>query len=534
MSSLSQLPLTRVDGLTLIGGSALIVYFVFKRVEPAVVSVWTGLLGLLPASLSYVYHLMVVPRATMLQSVAVTFALFYFTLLLAILFYRLSPFHPLSGYPGPRVCKASKIRFALKARTGHQHLYLQCLHDTYGDIVRIGPNEISIRDAAAIHPLMGTTGVPKGQNWDGRVLHNPVRSMIAIRDSAEHVQRRRPWSRAFSSSKMKEYEPIIARRTSEFVDAILEKKGTFDFAKMISYFTFDFMSDMAFGGGSDMMKNEDKEGLWKILDSGLERTIILDHLPWLAHLVKLIPGAAKDVKLYRALGVKKASERQQSGSKINDLFYYLSNDDKCEKVTPPHAVTVADGILAMVAGADTSSTALSNLIYCILRHPPTYQRLQEEIDEFYPAGESTFDTKYLKEMHYLDAVINETLRLYPPVPSGSQRTTTEETGGKLIGDHYIPIHTQVRVHTWSLHRDSRNFSPVPESFWPERWLVAEQIMPAPLGSSPFTHNMNAFIPFSYGPANCVGKNLAILEMKMLKHGPHHRLCPTVMWIAIGC
>ncbi|KAI0682135.1 cytochrome P450, partial [Cerioporus squamosus] len=60
---------------------------------------------------------------------------------------------------------------------------------------------------------------------------------------------------------------------------------------------------------------------------------------------------------------------------------------------------------------------------------------------------------------------------------------------------------------WCLHRDPRNFS-FPLSFWPERWLIAEKPSKAD-----FVHNDGACIPFSYGPMNCAGKGLAMLEMR---------------------
>lgn len=63
-----------------------------------------------------------------------------------------------------------------------------------------------------------------------------------------------------------------------------------------------------------------------------------------------------------------------------------------------------------------------------------------------------------------------------------------------------------------MHRDARNFSN-PSMFWPDRWLIAEGFAPPP--PSQFIHNPNAFIPFSFGPSNCVGKNLALLEMRMV-------------------
>jgi len=120
---------------------------------------------------------------------------------------------------------------------------------------------------------------------------------------------------------------------------------------------------------------------------------------------------------------------------------------------------------------------------------------------------------------------NESMRLQPAVPSGSPRAVLPGSTGRVIGTHYIPTGTQVFVHTYSLHRDGRYFFPHPESFWPDRWLPeTDRQFPLNLfGPNPSPSSINAsaildhtaFIPFSFGPANCVGKNLAILEMRMI-------------------
>ena len=68
-----------------------------------------------------------------------------------------------------------------------------------------------------------------------------------------------------------------------------------------------------------------------------------------------------------------------------------------------------------------------------------------------------------------------------------------------------------RVHFWSLQRDSRYFS-YADTWYPERWLIAEGLQES---KDPLVHNLDAFIPFSFGPANCVGKNLALTEMRMV-------------------
>lgn len=91
---------------------------------------------------------------------------------------------------------------------------------------------------------------------------------------------------------------------------------------------------------------------------------------------------------------------------------------------------------------------------------------------------------------------------------------------------FMPEGTNVFVHTYSLHRDPHYFSPVPEEFWPDRWLSADERVypPTIFGTGDFGSkekqpevilNPAAFIPFSFGPAVCVGKNLALQEMSMM-------------------
>lgn len=106
-----------------------------------------------------------------------------------------------------------------------------------------------------------------------------------------------------------------------------------------------------------------------------------------------------------------------------------------------------------------------------------------------------------------------------------------------VPSRYLPPGTAYSMPPWCIQRDSRNFS-FPLSFWPERWLIASgqlRLEDARLPPSPspglasyledpslykslgqkfkFVHNEVAFIPFSYGPMNCAGKGLAMLEMR---------------------
>ena len=80
----------------------------------------------------------------------------------------------------------------------------------------------------------------------------------------------------------------------------------------------------------------------------------------------------------------------------------------------------------------------------------------------------------------------------------------------LMGS-YIPEGTATKFHFWTIQRDARNFSH-PDTFWPERWLIAEGLEPA---TEKLAHNVNAFVPFSFGPYSCVGKTVALQEMRTI-------------------
>ncbi|CAL1706398.1 unnamed protein product [Somion occarium] len=496
------------DTLFTVAALSLTTHYIYNRWEPANVTFQFFLLAVVP----FVLSIFVATHVSVFAAVPLTFLTYYATLCTSVGLYRLSPLHPLARYPGPIPNKISQFWMINVAMKGKRHVYIQRLHEKYGDIVRIGPNEVSIRDASAINPLMGTTGWPKGPNlfgvrWMGP---EPMDAMIMVRNPVEHHRRRRPWNRAFSTAALKEYEPLVAKRVNQLVGKIASDKGVVDIAKFIGYFTYDFMGDMAFGGWYEMLRDGDADGRWKAMEDSLRATLFFEHIPWVTYWVQKLGIASGAVKKQRAFSLARADERYQQGSKTKDLFYYLNNDDGAEPEPPAKEQVVSDGNLAIIAGSDTTASVLSNIVYYLLLEPTTYKRLQQEVDLYYPPGEDATNTKNHTKMVFLEAVINEALRLLPAVPSGSQRAASPGSGGKAIGPYYLPEGTHARVHFYSVQRDPRNFSPHPESFWPDRWIVAEGDMPAP---KDFKHNPTAFTPFSFGPYNCVGKNLALQEMR---------------------
>ncbi|EKM51676.1 uncharacterized protein PHACADRAFT_212308 [Phanerochaete carnosa HHB-10118-sp] len=478
------------DAIAIVVFSALGAHAIFKRWEPLCIPIVSSLLFFAPAAVStlLVSHFGV-PRGLVLG-----FSIYFTTLLSSIVIYRISPFHPLARYPGPLLAKVTKFYHVAKVYSGKQQRYAKQMHETYGDIVRTGPNEVIIRDASCITPLLGSQGFPKGPMYEGRHLWPKVPSLIGLRDPKEHQRRRRPWNRAFNTASLKDFNPIIQHRHG------------------LDIFTYDFMGDLVYGGWTEMLREGgDHNGLWKVLKSGIKASFVYEHMPWLSYYGKMLPGGVDAIKKMHAMAFSQTEKRYASGSTSRDLFYFLGNEDGAEKVDPPRSLVISDGLLALIAGADTTSTVLASTFYCILRNPEAYKRLQAEVDKFYPPGEDSLDPRHLPEMQYLEAILMETLRLFPAVPSGSQRAPEIGTGGKAIGPYYIPEGTQTRVSFLGVHRDPRNFTH-PDMFWPDRWLIAEGLQ---THKEEIVHNPNAWVPFSFGPSNCVGKNLAMQEMRIL-------------------
>jgi len=283
--------------------------------------------------------------------------------------------------------------------------------------------------------------------------------------------------------------------------------GAVNLAEWVSYFTFDFMGDMAFGGGFEMLRDGgDKQGLWTMVEEASRTMSMLSNIPWFAPILYKMPMATRWLKGLQKFGAACAAKRVQTGSQVKDLWYHLMDETGMEKQKPSMAEVVADGALSIVAGSDTTATAISCCVWFILSNREIYSRVQTEVDSVYPDGESLLDTSRHPELRFLTACLNETLRLCPPVPTNGPRQVSSG-GGKLIAGCFIPKHTQIFIPPYSLHRSAENFFPSPEKFDPDRWLRRP--------NSDEVLNVAAFIPFSYGAANCVGKPLAWREMLMV-------------------
>ena len=146
------------------------------------------------------------------------------------------------------------------------------------------------------------------------------------------------------------------------------------------------------------------------------------------------------------------------------------------------------------------------MVYFVLREPKVHQRLRTEIDQHWDGVAPLEGASLGYETYpYLNAIINETMRVVPPGPNGFQRYTNK--GGHEVDGVFVPENTALSSNTIVLHHDSNSWTK-PLGFIPERWLESER-------DPSWNHDTRAFVPFTIGTFSCVGKSLALLELRML-------------------
>eukprot|EP01133_Synstelium_polycarpum_P012898 gene12898-15151_t len=151
------------------------------------------------------------------------------------------------------------------------------------------------------------------------------------------------------------------------------------------------------------------------------------------------------------------------------------------------------GLDMMVAGSDTSAGTLNWFIQLMVNNPESQEKVYSELESVVGKG-MTVTTQHRNQTPYLNACIKEVMRKVPIAPLGLPRVAQESM---MIGDIFVPKGTQVMHNLYALHHD-KSYWVEPERFVPERFLT--------------NNHTDYFIPFSVGPRNCVGLNLANDEL----------------------
>ena len=345
---------------------------------------------------------------------------------------------------------------------------------------------------------------------------------MTMSDDDNHARQRRALSHSFSTVALVEQEGIIngyVTMLMECLDRIATEKETFNMVNYLNFTTFDIIGDLAFGDPFGCLRTGEFSDwvslIYETVKVGAFEQATRRFAPVGSFtqrmLLNLIPNhvrqrrrnhlAFSKEKVLRRLNEKKDTEHR-------DFIYYILRQKEKKGYDLHENEIILNGALFIVAGSETTANLLSGLIARLMWNRDKYDKLCAEIrSNFKEEKEITYEAT--SKLPYLNACIEEGLRIHPPVPTGLLRTVPK--GGDFIDGAFVAEGTSVAVSSWAAAHNPANFVEC-DSFIPERYLEPGQEGYNPKYSTDLKKGAQ---PFSLGPRGCIGRHLSYLEMRLI-------------------
>ncbi|KAF5007188.1 hypothetical protein FDECE_6471 [Fusarium decemcellulare] len=351
---------------------------------------------------------------------------------------------PLAKIPGPKLYAISPIPYFYHLLRGDWHATLKQLHDRYGPVVRFAPTDVSFITAEAFKAIYGhkTAGSGTRTFEKDELFYKDRRPHATIFNSnnEDHRRMRRLLAHAFSEKALHSQEDIMNHYVNKFIEKLTEQAAQGKAIDMTSWFnfaTFDLIGDLAFGEPFGCLDSGGYHPWVRLIFQSTKVTAYrfiaqrlgIGHL--LAHLLPKKTSMA--FQEHRQLSHNTALVRIATNTKRPDFMSYIlrHNDDK--GMTQGEILELSDGLI--VAGSETTATLLSGTTYFLLINRAKYDKLVDEIrSEFNSEDEITIAR--VNQLSYTVAVLNEGLRMYPPVPIGLPRKVP--MNGEVVQGYWLP------------------------------------------------------------------------------------------------
>lgn len=211
------------------------------------------------------------------------------------------------------------------------------------------------------------------------------------------------------------------------------------------------------------------------------------------------------------IAIARVKDRLDNPSDRVDLLARLMQGKDAKGEPLDREELTAEALTQLIAGSDTTSNTSCAILYYILRTPHVLPKLQKELDEAdFPTG-TVPSYEAVKDLPYVAAVINETMRIHSTSSLGLPRLvpawSPENPNPKpveILG-YSFPPGTALSVPSYTIHHSKEIWGDDADEFVPERWEESRLTQ----------RQKDAFIPFSYGPRACVGRNVAEMELKCI-------------------
>ncbi|KAF2177058.1 benzoate 4-monooxygenase cytochrome P450 [Zopfia rhizophila CBS 207.26] len=445
-------------------------------------------------------------------------------------------FHPLAKVPGSLFARASGIPSWWHAYKGDRHIWLWQLFQIHGPKIRPEPNVVLFCDPEAYRDIYGNKSNVQRSGFYLAWRRNPkdVHTLNEV-DVEKHAYRRKLLNVSFTDKSVRAASKFVFRHIDRWNELIVDNHDDWstpvDFTKTVEKLVFDISGDLCFGKSFETKEPGDNPlkiiphsiiGFMKFYYA-IARSPFLDLVLWLKprglnQLFEVIsPPSVKYFNKFvhdsvtERLQLQQEQRQKPEAEQRLDIFHFL-----CEAKDPDTGLPAydeqalrAEASLLVIAGSDTSATSLTAAMF-YLSLPSQAHRLEKLVKELRTTFQSAEDIVIgpkLTSCVYLRACIEEAMRLSPSGPSELPRLV--RAGGITIMGDYYPAGIVVGTSSFSNGRNERVFGDS-YVYRPERWIVDEATQ---VTQEDVDRARAGFHPFLTGPGNCVGRNLAIIELQ---------------------
>ncbi|OJD32058.1 cytochrome p450 [Diplodia corticola] len=462
--------------------------------------------------------------------------------------YRLF-FHPIAKFPGPKLAGLTYWYETYHdfVRRGKYTEQISTLHDKYGPIIRINPEELHVRDPKFIDTLYSYTSKRGIATW----LTGPFDfegTHFGSLSHDLHRTRRAPLQRLFSRSMVVKLEPLIKQNVVKLAKNVETWAGTgkpLSLVDAISCMATDIITEYCFGRSYGFLDDPNMEkSLYNAIHTGIEAVIPFRHFPLYQKLFYSLPTCViewmnPDMQLWREFrtdirshvrkikqdivqGVIKPSESSRATVFTEILTSNMPDSEKDTERLSREAQAMVQ------AGIETVSWSLTTNLTYLLSNPPALAKLRAELLAAIPDSSPPFSLppwQSLEQLPYLSACVLEGLRLgygvvtrLPRIPETETLLYTDErhSSSSPRGSNKtwaIPPGTPVGMSAYHVHHDESVF-PDSTQYRPERWLDDDDGDAAGgrRGGSRRKKLEGCLLSFSKGSRQCVGMHLAHAEL----------------------
>ncbi|KAH8695623.1 cytochrome P450 [Talaromyces proteolyticus] len=471
------------------------------------------------------------------QLIFATLALVTTTYLVGYVVYQ-RYFHPLAKFPGPFCASITNFWKVYELSTLALPTRMCAVHEKYGPVVRIGPDDLSFNIPQAIAPIYKVgRKMPKGIFYKGYV--STVPDIFSTRDenvSCEtptpgwyvhrtlltnefncqlHALRLKQIGPGLSVSALKHMEPVFDNHIDKLLqklDGYVESGAVLDLKSALGLYGYDVTAQLAFDTDFKAQTTGELPPLNNHFLLGNIYGLLANLLPhiatWSAYLpqVKALIQSRNDLKKIAADSIRQSLETHNNETEPGTLLAALINakDPDSGKGLTENEIN-SEAFVFLVAGSHTTSSAMVALLFYIHQNPKVLARVRAELDSAIPGQQRTpYEFTGLEtNLPYILACIRESFRMSPTAALLLPHEVINPAG-TMIGDYHVPLGANCSILSTCLHHNPDVWGSDHNQFDPDRFLP---------GSARYSSsNPNMLFHFGQGNRQCAGRNIALMSI----------------------